>query len=140
MKTLIEIVIIVAILSIALASLKMAYGQENNSTDIQLLSQKLKKGDRFGLTHFIGQVKNVGNNTIDNVEIGLTGYDKNGDVIYTKSAITEPVIINRNQKATFDTPAYTEDYKDVESYQLSIKWNSNGTEHYMENATSLIQR
>lgn len=110
------------------------------TVDVVLLSHKLKKGDRFGLTHLIGQVKNAGNNTVENVQIGLTGYDKNGDVTMTKSAFTEPVIMQPNQKATFDTPSYTEEYDDVESYQLSMKWNSNGTEHYMENATSLIQR
>ncbi len=42
---------------------------ENASTvDVVLVSHKLKKGDRFGLTHLIGQVKNIGNDTIDNVE------------------------------------------------------------------------
>ena len=114
---------------------------ENASTvDVILLSHKLKKGDRFGLTHLIGQIKNVENNTVENVEIGLTGYDKNGDVTITKSAFTEPKIIKPNQRATFDNPSYTEDYKEVQSYQLSLKWNSNGAEQYIENATSLIQR
>jgi hypothetical protein len=114
---------------------------ENASTvDVILLSHKLKKGDRFGLTHLIGQIKNVGNNTVENVEIGLTGYDKNGDVTITKSAFTEPKIIKPNQRATFDNPSYTEDYKEVQSCQLSLKWNSNGAEQYIENATSLIQR
>ena len=114
---------------------------ENASTvDVILLSHKLKKGDRFGLTHLIGQIKNVENNTVENVEIGLTGYDKNGDVTITKSAFTEPKIIKPNQRATFDNPSFTEAYKEVQSYQLSLKWNSNGAEQYIENATSLIQR
>ena len=75
---------------------------------------------RFGLTHLTGQVKNIGNNTIGNVEIGLTGYHKNGDVTMTTSAFTEPKIIKPNQKATFDNASYIEGYKEVESYQLSM--------------------
>ena len=48
--------------------------------DVVLLSHRLKKG-AGDYNDVIGQVKNIGSDTVEFVKIGLTVYDKNGDVV-----------------------------------------------------------
>lgn len=127
--------------------LPLAYGQAgslDNSTNFQgvdmvLLSQKMKKGIAT-LIEVVGQVKNIGNDTAQNVEIELTGYDKNGDVMGTENTFTTANIVKPNEKTSFKMLFYNENFEGMESYQLSLKWQDfNGIEQYVGNASSRIQ-
>lgn len=133
---------------IQLENSELAYGQffETNSTfnstgsdnpgaaEIVLLSQKLKKSE-FGNRHLIGEVKNIGNDTASSNTVHLTTYDKNEDILGTTSSYVEGDSLGPNQKSTFDLVTSADDFKGMDHYELSLRWdNSDGTEGYVENA------
>ena len=99
-----------------------------------LLSQKLKKAE-FGTRHLIGQVKNIGNDTASSSRVDLTTFDKNGDILGTTWSYVEGDTLGPNQKSTFDLGTSEDDFKGMDHYELSLRWdNSDGTEGYVENA------
>lgn len=102
--------------------------------DVVLLSQKLKKGDGE-YNDIIGQVKNVGSDVVDSVKIGVTVYNKNGDIIGTDSTYAEATALKPNQKSTFDILSKKDNFVGMASYELSLYWqDSAGTDQYVENA------
>jgi len=107
----------------------------SNVGEIVLLSEKFKDEDRFGLGRIVGQVKNIGNDSATSISIEATVYDKNGDVITSKNSYTKADTLLPNQKSSFEILAYAEDFKEMESYDLSLRWvNSTGSEVYVDNA------
>lgn len=102
--------------------------------DIVLLSQRLKEGDG-DYNDIVGQVKNIGTDTVEFVKIGLTVYDKNGDVVGTESTYTDATTLKPNQKSSFDIMSTKDNFDGMESYELSLQWRgSDGTDEYVDNA------
>ena len=103
--------------------------------NIVLLSQKLKKSS-FGYRDLIGQVKNIGNGSATSIEIGVTVYDKNGDVIGTDSGYAKADTLKPGQKSTFTIMAKSDNFKGMESYELSLEWQGPNydSQGYVENA------
>lgn len=103
-------------------------------TDVVLLSQRLKKGSG-DYNDIIGQVKNIGSDTVEFVKIGLTVYDKNGDVVGTDSTYSTATTLEPNQKSSFDIFSSKDNFDGMESYELSLQWrDSDGTDQYVDNA------
>jgi hypothetical protein len=108
--------------------------EDSNDADIVLLSQKLKKAS-FGYRDLIGQVKNVGNDSAESVNVHLTVYDKNGGVIGTENTYADIDTLKPGQKSTFKFYASTDDFKGMDHYELSLEWgNPDGSQGYVENA------
>jgi hypothetical protein len=104
------------------------------AVDVVLLSQKLKKGSG-DYNDIIGQVKNIGTDTVKFVKIGLTVYDKNGDVVGTDSTYSTASTLEPNQKSSFDIISTKDNFDGMASYELSLQWqDSDGTDQYVDNA------
>lgn len=102
--------------------------------DVVLLSQRLKKGDGDN-NDIIGQVKNIGSDTVDFVKIGLTVYDKSGDVVGTDSTYSTASTLEPGQKSSFNMISNKENFDGMDSYELSLQWqDSDGKDQYVENA------
>lgn len=102
--------------------------------DVVMLSQKLKKGSG-GYNDIIGQVKNIGRDTVEFVKIGLTVYDKNGDVIGTDSTYAASTTLKPNQKSSFDIFSSKDNFVGMKNYELSLHWrDSDGIDQYVDNA------
>lgn len=100
--------------------------------DVVMLSQKLKKGG--GYNDIIGQVKNLGSDTVEFVKIGLTVYDKNGDVVGTDSTYAAATTLKPNQKSSFDIFSSKDNFQGMKSYELSLQWrDSNQENQYVDN-------
>jgi hypothetical protein len=90
---------------------------------IILLSKRFNEGGKYGYDKILGQVKNVGNTSAYGVEIGATIFDKNGDVIASKTGYPQADILKPNQKSTFDITFLSfENLDGMDSYELSLKW------------------
>jgi len=102
--------------------------------DVVMLSQKLKKGSG-DYNDIIGQVKNIGSDTVEFVKIGLTVYDKNGDVVGTDSTYSTATTLEPNQKSSFDIITTKDNFDGMASYELSLQWrDSDGIDQYVDNA------
>ena len=112
-------------------------GSKSESAEIILLSQKFNEGGKYGYDKILGQVKNVGNTSAYDVDIGATVFDKNGDVIATKTGHPEADVLKSGQKSTFDITFLSfENVDEMESYELSLQWggsNYDSTPQYVEN-------
>jgi hypothetical protein len=105
-----------------------------NDAKIVLVSQKLKKAS-FGYRDLVGQVKNIGNESAESVNILLTVYDKNGGVIGTENTYADVDTLKPGQKSTFKFFASADDFKGMDNYELSLEWsNPDGSQGYVENA------
>ncbi len=101
--------------------------------DVVLLGQKLVMGND-DYNDIIGQVRNIGTDSVELVRIGLTVYDKNGDVVGTGSSYAEATTLEPNQKSSFDIHSNKDNFDDMESYVLSLQWKtSDGTKQYVDN-------
>lgn len=109
--------------------------ESNNSpANVTLLSQRLKIGSS-GYNDVIGQVKNVGNDTAESIKIGLTTFDKNGEILGTDFGYANAQTLLPNQKSSFDISSQKDNFIGMRNYELSIQWsNSDGTEGYIDNA------
>jgi len=50
----------------------------------------------------VGQVRNMRTDSVELVRVGLTVYDKNGNVVGTDSSYTQATRLELNQKSSFD--------------------------------------
>jgi hypothetical protein len=108
--------------------------EDANAADIVLLSQKLKKAS-FGYRDLVGQVRNIGSESAETVNILLTVYDKNGGVIGTDSTYADASTLKPGQKSTFKFFTSSDDFKGMDHYDLSLEWsNPDGSQGYVENA------
>jgi hypothetical protein len=108
--------------------------EDANAADIVLLSQKLKKAS-FGYRDLVGQVKNIGSESAESVNILLTVYDKNGGVIGTDNTYADASTLKPGQKSTFKFFTSSDDFKGMDHYDLSLEWsNPDGSQGYVENA------
>jgi hypothetical protein len=106
----------------------------SNAAEIALLSQKLKKSS-FGYRPLVGQVKNIGNDTAQFVQIVVTTYDKNGDVIGTANGFATATSLKPNQKSAFQLSSQNQNFKGMDHYEISLQWrNPDFSEGYVENA------
>jgi hypothetical protein len=107
---------------------------DSNAADIVLLSQKLKKAS-FGYRDLVGQVKNIGDESAESVNILLTVYDKNGGVIGTDSTYADASTLKPGQKSSFKFFTSSDDFKGMDHYELSLEWsNPDNSQGYVENA------
>jgi hypothetical protein len=105
-----------------------------DAVDVVLLSHKLKRGSG-GYNDVIGQVKNIGSDTVEFVKIGLTVYDKNGDVVGTDSSYADSATLKPNQKSSFDIISTKNNFNGMKNYELSLQWrDANGEDQYIDNA------
>lgn len=103
------------------------------TADVVLLSQRLVWGND-DYNDIVGQVRNIGSDSVELVRIGLTVYDKNGDIVGTGSSYAEATTLEPNQKSSFDIHSNKDNFDDMESYVLSLQWKtSDGTKQYVEN-------
>jgi len=108
--------------------------EESNTAEIVLLSQKLKKAS-LGFRNLVGQVKNIGNDTAQFVQITVTTYDKDGNVLGTDFGYASATTLKPNQKSTFELIADNENFKGMDNYEISLQWrNPDFSEGYVENA------
>ena len=106
----------------------------NTSEDLVLLSHKLKKGEG-DYNDIIGQVKNIGSDTLEFVKIGISVYDKNGDIVGTDSTYAESSTLEPNQKSSFDILSPKDNFDGMDSYELSLSWQTpDGSDKYVDNA------
>lgn len=132
MKKLTEVAIVISVFIPLLFMATYAFGA------VVILNEKLQKGDRFGLTSVLGQVKNTGNDTISDIEIGLTGYDNDGNVIVFQTTFPESTTLPPNQTSAFYILEYTSKVEGMINYDLSLKWtNSSGQETFIGKARPL---
>jgi hypothetical protein len=102
--------------------------------DVVLLSHRMKKGSG-DYNDIIGQVKNIGSDTVEFVKIGLTVYDNNGDVVGTDSTYADSATLKPNQKSSFDIISTKDNFSGMKNYELSLQWrDSNGEDQYIDNA------
>jgi hypothetical protein len=102
--------------------------------DLVLLSHRMKKGSG-DYNDIIGQVKNIGSDTVEFVKIGLTIYDKNSDVIGTDSTYADSTTLKPNQKSSFDIFSSKDNFIGMKNYELTLQWrDSNGDDQYVDNA------
>jgi hypothetical protein len=110
------------------------------SEDLVLLSHKLKKGDG-DYNDIIGQVKNIGSDTIEFVKIGVSVYDKNGDIVGTDSTYAESSTLEPNQKSSFDISSSKDNFEGMASYELSLSWQTpEGGDEYVDNALNYKEK
>jgi hypothetical protein len=84
-------------------------------------------------------VKNIGSDTVVFVKIGLTVYDKNGDVVGIDSTYAEATTLEPNQKSSFDIISTKDNFDGMQSYELSLQWrDSSGEDQYVNNAQTYI--
>ena len=84
------------------------------TADVVLLSQRLVWGND-DYNHIVGQVRNIGTDSLELIRIGLTVYDKNGDVVGTSSSYAEATTLDPNQKSSFDIHSNKDNFDDMES-------------------------
>ena len=102
------------------------------TADVVLLSQRLVWGND-DYNDIVGQVTNIGSDSVELVRIGLTVYDKNGDVVGTDSSFAEATTLEPNQKSSFDIHSNKDNFDYMESYLLSLQWKtSDGSKRYID--------
>lgn len=83
----------------------------------------------------VGQVKNIGIDTAESVQILLSVYDKNGNIIGTDNAYSNTFTLDPEQKSTFKFISSKDNFEGMKYYILSLQWsNSDGSLGYVENA------
>ena len=83
----------------------------------------------------VGQVKNIGNESAESVQVLLTVYDKNGGVVGTENTYADVDTLKPGQKSTFKFFASSDTFKGMDYYELSLEWsNADGSQGYVENA------
>ena len=112
------------------------YTSSENSTvaGLVLLRQKLNNAS-YGYRVLEGQIQNKGNNTAKSIVVGLTVYDKDGNVV--GSEITYPHLraLKPNLKSTFKMTASSDDFKGMAYYEISLEWKKpDGLKGYVGNA------
>ena len=101
---------------------------------IILTSHKYTENDESDFDDLIGQVKNTGNGTAEDVSIIFTYYDINGNVIENNSIRPYADILHPGQKSSFYNFRDVTKTPDMAYYEIAISWyNSDGTQEYIEN-------
>jgi hypothetical protein len=107
--------------------------KDNQKGKIILTSHKYTKNDDSDFDDLIGQVKNIGNGTAEDVSIIFTYYDSNGNVIENNSVRTYADILHPNQKSSFYNFRDVTKTPDMAYYEIALSWyNSDGTQEYIE--------
>lgn len=90
------------------------------TADVVLLSQRLV-WDNDDFKDIIEQVRNIGNDSVELVKIGLTVYDENGDEVGTGSSYAEATTLELNQQSSVDIHLSKDNFNDMKSYELSLQ-------------------
>jgi hypothetical protein len=108
---------------------------DKTDSQIVLLSQKMGKANSY-TKPVLGQVKNIGNATAEFIEIGLTAYNKDGEMIGTGTGYPAADTLKPGQKSTFEISLFKDDFKGMKTYELSLEWRDFGSydqSEYIEN-------
>jgi hypothetical protein len=101
---------------------------------IILTSHKYTENDDSDFDDLLGQVKNTGNGTAEDVSIIFTYYDINGNVIENNSIRPYADILHPGQKSSFYNFRDVTKTPDMKYYEIALSWyNSDGTQEYIEN-------
>ena len=101
---------------------------------IILTSHKYTENDDSDFDDLIGQIKNTGNGTAEDVSIIFTYYDINGNVIENNSIRPYADILHPGQKSSFYNFRDVTKTPDMAYYEIALSWyNSDGTQEYIEN-------
>ncbi len=131
--------------NIAMKAEKKASENNNNSqlqtkqiedtakAKIILTSQNFKKGDS---PQIVGQVKNVGNGTANDIRIAYSYYDQNNDIVGSEIIYLDISKLMAGQQASFSNYITDELVLDkMTHYQLGLIWyDPDGSEVYVEDA------
>jgi hypothetical protein len=113
---------------------------ESDSPQIVLLSQKLKNAF-FGYRDLIGQVKNVGNDTAESIQIHLSVYDKSGGIIGSEYTYADVNSLKPGQKSAFTIMSDSDNFKGMDYYELALEWsNPDSSQDYVENVQIYEQK
>lgn len=104
---------------------------DNTKGNIILTSQKFKKGDS---PQIVGQVKNIGNGTAEDIRITYSYYDQNNDILGSEIIYLDISKLMVGQKASFSNYLTDELVIDeITHYELGLTWNNlDGSETYVE--------
>jgi len=81
--------------------------------------------DESGAYHILGEVENIGDTPITDVNITATGYGQLGEVLATSSTYADLTVILPNEKSPFDVIlTYVLTEQDVYNYSLSIAYSA----------------
>ena len=93
---------------------------------VELLKHKVERNDK-NLGKFIGQVQNTLNKNVEYVTIIATFYDKDGNIIGSKSTYTKPNTIKPNMTASFEMILGNDiSSNSINSYDVTITWRFPG--------------
>ena len=67
----------------------------------------------------IGQIKNLDDDSVEFIKIGVTGYDSDGNIVGTDDTYSNADTLKHNQKSAFSIPL-SKDLKDMKTYDLFI--------------------
>jgi len=102
---------------------------------IILTSHKYIERNDSAFDDIVGQVKNIGNEIAESVEIIFTYYDTNGDIVGTDNTYVNIQKLKPGQKAPFSQFMDRNTTIEMTNYEIAIKWNNaDGSEEYIENA------
>ena len=89
--------------------------------DAELLSKSTHR-DSLGWMHIVGEIENTGVETLEFVKVIATIYDKEGTVIGTDRAYTQPHTLKRGQVAPFEIVCM-QDIPSGAQYTLTVVWS-----------------
>ena len=75
---------------------------------------------------FIGQVQNMIDKNVEDVEIIGTFYDNTGEIIGSKSTYTQPSDLKPTMKAPFEISLDEDIANEIGSYDVTITWRHPG--------------
>ncbi len=111
-------------------------GNNEDSSDsvAKIILNKIKyRSDKFS-DNIAGQIMNVGNGTVENLQVIFTYYNKKGELIGSDFTYTNPDTLKPGQKAPFNKLIDEKTGDDVKAFEVSLTWNNpDGTEEYIEN-------
>lgn len=108
--------------------------KDNQKGKIILTSHKYIKTKDSDSDDLIGQVKNIGNGTAEDVSIIFTYYDINGNAIGSDAAGIYADVLNPGQKSPFLEFRIVKETPNMAYYEIALSWyNSDGTQEYIEN-------
>jgi DNA-binding beta-propeller fold protein YncE len=114
-----------------LTSSVLVQAEPQQSSVIEALKQSafFKNGEM----HIIGQIKNIGNQTLSSVKVLASFYEQSGKFVGTEFAFTEPEVIIPNNASNFDIKIAPNDPKiqGANVYIITIAWeNPDGSSGY----------
>jgi len=96
---------------------------ESNEADIVLLSQRYNQ-EQFSDT-IVGEVENNGTETAEFVQVSVSFYDSNGQIVGREFTYTDPSTVEPGMRSPFEVLITSETIQDeTERYEFTLQWNN----------------